>query len=105
MHAILQGLLKKRGIDGADQLSTEEKETFNAWDKTLSEGEMTVEKIQELCKQNIVQIETQFKDLDSSKEKLERLVLLHSVYSTIKDLIESPIQEREQLIRYLTDMA
>lgn len=96
-------VLEKRGLKPED-LSQEEKETIEQWDKTLSAGEVTIDTIRTFCNQNIAYIETQFKDLDNSREKIERLALLHSVYSSLRNIIDSPKSEKESLENYLTSL-
>lgn len=101
--SILSKLLEKRGLK-PEELSTEEKETIKQWQLTLSQGAITVSSIELFCNNNITNIENQFKNLDNSKEKLERLVLLHNVYSSLVKIINSPKIEKEALEKYLTTL-
>ena len=111
MHALLSKLLSKRGVD-KESLDTKplfqgapsEKEQFFQWEKILSGGDLTVDKIRDFCKDQIKAIEGQWKDLNNSKEKNERLILMHTVYSTIIKSIESPQAERESLEKYLINL-
>ena len=103
MHTLLLRLLQKRGIT-KDDLDKEEKQTFDNWERILSEGEISVEKIGEFCKMQIRMIETQWKNLDNKDEKNKRLMMLHIVYSSLLQLIEAPQTERENLEKYLTDL-
>ncbi len=100
---ILSKLLEKKGLKPED-LTSEEKGTIEQWKKTLSEGEITIDTILMFCNNNISYIENQFKDLNNTKEKLERLVLLYSVYSSLRNIINSPKTERESLENYLTTL-
>lgn len=102
--SILTRLLKKRGVNNTDELTKEERVDFDNWKKILSKEDIKLSDVEEFCTANINNIETQFKDLSNSKEKIERLVLLHSVYSSMKNLINSPRAEREQLENYLTNL-
>ena len=96
--------MEKNKIKEEKEFSVEEKETFDKWDKILSEGEISVEKIKEFCSNQLKIIETQWKNLDNDIKKNERLILLHTVYSILVNLIESPQTEKENLEKYLTEL-
>ena len=100
---LIAKLFQKRGITPED-LTPEEKETVQQWEKTLSDEEVTVESISLFCKNQLKNIEQQFKDTNISREKMERLVLLHSVYASLRDVISSPKIERASLESYLTSL-
>ena len=100
---IISKILQRRGIK-AEDLSKEEKVTVLNWQKILSGGEITLDKIKKFCEENINYIEAKFKDIYTSKEKLERLVLLHNVYSTLLRVITAPADEREALELYLSSL-
>ena len=104
MQNILLRLLEKRNIKETKELSTEEKETFDKWEVILSEGEISVEKILKFCQGQIKLIETQWKNLDNNTDKNERLILLHTVYSTLVNLIQAPQTEKDNLEKYLTEL-
>ena len=104
MLAILERLLKKRGIKDVSVLSNDEKADFDRWNKVLSEGEISVEKIKTFCQQQIKLIESQWKNLDNSERKNERLIVMHVVYSAILEAIEAPKIERENLEKYLVGL-
>ncbi|OGT23552.1 MAG: hypothetical protein A2W47_04565 [Gammaproteobacteria bacterium RIFCSPHIGHO2_12_38_15] len=109
MHNLLLRLLEKRGVKKEELKSDEnpllnEKLKFEEWDKVLSEGEVSVDKIKEFCKNQIKIIEVQWKNLDNDTKKNERLIILHTVYSTLINLIESPQTEKENLEKYLTEL-
>lgn len=104
MHLLLDKILKKRGVDDTAKLSEEEKETFDRWQKILSEGEVTLETVKNFCETQLGVIEGKFKELDRDKDKTERLVLLHSVYKSLLSIISSPRVERENLEKYLNSL-
>lgn len=104
MHALIERLLRKKGIESVETLSTEERQTFDQWQRVLSDGEITVEKIAEFCVMQLRVAEAQFKNLDNSAEKTSRLVILHSIYRAIHELISNPMAEKENLERYLTGL-
>lgn len=101
--SILTKFFEKRGVKPED-LTPEEKETVEGWKKILSEEDVTLDTILVYCTNSISVIENQFKDLENSKEKIERLVLLHTVYSSLKKIITSPKSEKENLEKYLTSL-
>jgi len=104
MIDILTRILNKKGIKDASELDTEEQETFNQWRKTLSEEPVTVDTIKEFCDYQLTLINQQFKDLDRTPEKTDRLVLLYNVYSSLKGVIDNPQVAKESLVKYLTGM-
>ena len=99
MHQLLSKLLGKKGIKSTDQLTPEEAETFDRWNRILSEGEITVGKISEFCQQEINKIESRWdENADAS------LIPYHVVYRTIIKVIQSPKAERETLEKYLSNL-
>ena len=104
MHPALEKLLKKRGINELKELSVEEKGDFDRWQRVLSEGDVTVERIAEFCRHQIKQIESKWRDLKNTKDENDRLVLIHTVYSVLLDAITAPKAEREGLEKYLNQL-
>lgn len=102
--SILDKVLEKKGIKDVTKLSKEEAEDFDRWERILSEGEMTLDKVAEFCDSQVTIIERQWANLDNSNAKNERLILLHTVYSKIKGVITSPQAEKEQLEKYLQQL-
>ena len=103
MHTLLQKLLEKRGV-GVKELQGEEKQTFDTWNATLTGEAVTVEKIGEFCKRQLLAIEEKWDNVDNSSQKNERLVFQHTMYSKMLRLITSEERERERLEKYLTDL-
>lgn len=104
MSNILSKILGKRGIKDVSELAPEERGTFDEWKKILETENMGPEALLEFCTGQLGIIEAQFGDVNNSDEKVRRLVLLHSVYASIRNLINSPKAEREALITYLTGL-
>ena len=104
MHIILQKLLRKRGIEDKQTLSVEEKVDYERWERILSGGDITVEKIATFCKAQISLIEMQWKDMGNDTKKNERLIIAHTIYSTILKVITSPEVERVTLEEYLNKL-
>lgn len=104
MHKILENLLKKKGIENIENLRGDEKDTFDKWNRILSEGEMTLEKIVSFCDAQLNLIDDKFKNLDNTSDKNDRLIIYRTVYKTIKDAIVRPQAERENLEKYLSSL-
>ena len=104
MHILLSKLLQKRGIE-KDDLSTEEKEWFDEKQRILSQpDEISVEDFKKFCQTQIGVIEDQWRNLDNAALKNERLVIFHTVYSTILKVANGSKQERELLEDHLTQL-
>lgn len=102
-HWLIEKLLRKRGIESTDKLAEHEKPTFDGWQRILSEGTITVDKIQEFCRAQLSLIHGKFKE-DNSNEKNNKLIAMHNVYKSILDVIDKPKIEKEQLEKYLHDL-
>ena len=103
MHPLLSKLLTKRNV-GLEKLSPEEKSDFDRWEKILSGGEITVKKIEEFCRNQLVSIGHHMRSVDNSNQKNERLICLHNVYSAIIGLLSGPEAEKGALEAYLNDL-
>ena len=104
MHQILTRLLNQKGIKNVTELSSDEKTDFDRWESILSDGEMTVEKIVVFCKNQLNIVENQWKNLDASTLKNERLIIAHTIYRALLDAIEGPKTNREFLESYLNQL-
>lgn len=100
---ILDKFLHKRGIKSVIELEPEERETFKHWEGVLSKGEVTVDSIKQFCENQLKAIELKWRDLDNVKEKNERLIILHTIYSTLLQVITAPAIEKENLEKYLEE--
>lgn len=92
------------GVESVDKLTTEEKVDFDRWHKILSDGEVTVEKIQRFCVSQKHLIETDWANLNNSKEKNERLIIAHTIYTKLLGVIEQPQSEKEALEKHLNSL-
>jgi hypothetical protein len=97
MNPKLQKLLEKRQIQGLEDLKGSEKQDFDRWERVLSEGEITVEKIKLFCESQIRVIEANWKQFTHTDQQ----VIAHTIYKAILECITSPVAEKEQLERYL----
>ena len=105
MHLLLSKLLQKRGIKDIEELSKEEKEWFDVKERILSQpDEITIKDFEKFCKLQLSAVEEQWKNLDNSSQKNERLILLHNVYSSIIKAITASKLERGILEDYLEQL-
>jgi hypothetical protein len=104
MNALLEKLLKKRGIESVKDMRTDEQEVFDKWERILGEGEITVERLQDFCRQQIKIIEGQYSEPDNSDKKDAYFKACLNVYSTLLRAIESPKAERQALEKYLQQL-
>lgn len=102
MNSLIAKLFEKRGIQELTELSVEEKKDLDRWQKTLSEGEITVEKIERFCRQQIKVIENEWKT--ATQARIDHLVQRHIVYTAILGIITEPAAEKENLERYLSQL-
>ncbi len=101
--SILDKFLFKKGIKSVKELEPEERETFEHWQGILSKGDVTVDSIKQFCENQVKAIELKWRDLDNSPGKNERLIILHTIYSTLLAVITAPAIEKENLERYLEE--
>lgn len=104
MRNILSKILGKRGINNVNELSPEEKQTFDNWEKILSKEELSIEDIKQFCKTQIGLIEGKWSDLNIEQGKKSELIPYHTVYRTILQAIDSPKVVREALERQLNEL-
>ena len=103
MHNLLSKLLDKRKVK-IDDLSKEEKLDFDRWERILSSGEITLDKIKLFATGQIGTIEANWKNLDNTKEKNEKLITMHCVYKALLESMTANETERETLEKYLIDL-
>ena len=99
MRGILAKLLTKRGINNIDDLSHEEKQTFENYERVLSKEQLTVEDITKFLETQVSIIEARWRDY--ATENKATLIPYHTVYKTLLEAIKSPQKERENLEAYL----
>ena len=105
MHILLSRLLEKRKIKNIEELSTEERTWIEEKQRILSQpDEITLESFSTFCQSQIDSIASQWKNLDNSTQKNERLITLYTVYSTLLKVVTSNKQERELLEDHLQQL-
>lgn len=102
MIGILSKLLQKRGIKSIEELSGEEKVTFESYEKTLSEGEITIDGLKKFLTNQIEIIEGKWRDYESKNK--ENLIPYHTTYKAILQAIDAPQEKRRNLENYLNSL-
>lgn len=100
----LSRLLEKVGIANINDLSSEEKATYENYEKVLSKEELTLEDVKEFCRVQVGKIEEKWRDLNIESFKKEDLIPYHTVWKSILLAIESPKVVRESLEKQLTEL-
>mgnify|MGYP001619542822 FL=1 len=97
--SILTDIFAKRGIKDVTDLDKEEREVFENYEKILSKDELTLEDIKHFLEDQIRVIENKWRDY-GTKNKAS-LIPYHTIYCVLRDVINSPQVEREQLEKHL----
>lgn len=100
---LLTKLLQKRGIQKEDQLSPEEKKTFDNYRFVLTD-EVTVERIKEFCQLQLELLQDTFGDSNNNPTRDANLKALIHVYRTMLKMIQAPDKQREVLELQLNRM-
>lgn len=96
MHHLLSQLLEKWNISNVEQLTPEEKQTFDQWRSILND-EVTVDTIAEFCTRQQKLIESKWKEMYRDRAHDSYLTDIHAVYGNIRHLIEADKGQRAQL--------
>lgn len=101
MNSLLAKLLRKRGIETVEELSHEERATFDKYEKVLNKRELTVADLRQFIQARIDHIEMKWKDMNIDAGKKAELVPYFTVYKTLLQAIDAPMSEREALEQVL----
>ena len=110
MHPLIEKILKKRNIADVNELSTDEKTTFDKWQKTLTEKEVTVDSLQKFIEEQKVLLwqkldeENMKSDKDRSDRKCLYLRARINNYESLLGIIKTPQVEKESLENYLKQL-
>lgn len=104
MQNPLARFLQKRGISSPNELSPEEKQTFESWQLVLNKEKLTTEDIEQFCKGQLSVIEGKWSDLNLEQSKKAELIPYHTVYRTLLSAITSPLVAREALEKNLIQL-
>ncbi len=98
--SILDKFLSKRGVKSIDDLTPEEKATFERHATILKAKTITIADFKTFCQGQITLIEGKFAGPPSPHDVYLKACL--HIYMTILQMIDAPRIERENLERYLT---
>lgn len=98
--SILDKWLNKKGIISPNELTEDEKKTYDNYKAVLSGENISVDKIKEFCHNQVKLIETKFANNPRTDDDIYLKACLH-VYLNIIKCIEVPQVERERVEKYL----
>ena len=101
MKGLLQKLLKKKGIEKVEDLSSDERTIFDNYERILSKEKLEIEDIKKFLETQLVIIENKWKDYNLENSKKAELISYHTVYKTLLQTIDAPLVERKSLEDYL----
>lgn len=101
--SLLPKWLAKRGIKDPEDLTPEERVTYDRYRLILSGELVTVDKIKEFCRHQINVIEEKFASSLQSGDDARLKACLH-VYLNLLKAIEAPEKERESLELHLNQI-
>jgi hypothetical protein len=104
MHPLLAKWLQKLKVNNISELDVNEKQTYDNYNMILSGGEITVDKILELCKAQKKIIENNYSNPDNSVDKDKVLKAGLGIYNTLIRLIEAPQSEKVALEQELNKL-
>jgi len=99
--SLLTKLLEKRNIKSLEELTKEERATFDGYQQILSKKELTVADIKQFLEGQLSIIETRWKDFNIDQAKKAELIPYFTVYKVILQAIDSPQAERAALEQLL----
>lgn len=102
MHPIISRLLRKRGINDVNELDSDEKKTFEAWQEVLQKEELSVEDIKNFCRMQVEIIETKWSDYNSSNKS--EMIPYHTIWTMLLKAIEGPKQAKVALEKNLEQL-
>lgn len=100
--SILDKLLSQKGIKNIEELSPEERATFDKYKLTLTGKTVTIKDLEDFCRSQIRIIEGRFAGPETKYDPYLKASL--HVYLTLIQAIEAPKVERANLERYLISM-
>lgn len=99
---ILTKLFQRRGIKDVNELTPEERSTFENYRAILEKKEVTIEDVKYFLKAQVVLIEKKWADLSLKAEHKGELIPYHTAYKLLLEFIETSVEgRREALIKTL----
>jgi len=102
MHPLILKLLKKRNLN-LDELDEVERETYDGWQRTLSE-DLTLDTLKDFCIDQKDTIEKEIVKPDNSDRKNNNLIATLGVYMSIIGIMENTGSDRIALIKHLESL-
>jgi hypothetical protein len=94
---MFQELLEKLGIKSVDELTEEERKTYQAWSQVLNKPETTIDDLKTFLPKEIERLEVELEKYDNSdKRELYFKSCLRNL-KLIANIITTPEKERAQL--------
>lgn len=101
MHSLIRKLLQKRGIKSVEELSMDERATFDNYTRILNKRELSMDDLKQFVQARIDQIEQKWKDMNIDATRKGELIPYHTVYKTLLQAMNAPQAEREALEQVL----
>jgi thiaminase len=101
--SLLSKWLTKVGVSSSEELSIEEKATYERFRKILSGETLSVSQIKEFCETQVRLIEEKIASGPTKDSQMYLAPCLH-VYLNIIKAIEAPEKEREAVERHITSL-
>jgi hypothetical protein len=99
---LLGAWMRKKGIEKEEDLSAEERSTYDGYRRILTGETVTIETLKTFMHSQVSAIESKFGEKDSTHDTYYKACL--HIYLTLLRTIEAPEQQREALERHLTQL-
>jgi hypothetical protein len=98
---MLQELLEKLGIKSFDELSAEERTTYQEWGRILSSPEVTLDDIRKLVTSEGHRAHEEMKKFDNSEKRQTFYQALSHFNDTLTLFLDTPSAQRDSLRAHL----
>ena len=104
MFPRLKEYLEKRGVKEIQELSEDEKATFDKWNKILNTKEIEIKDLEQLLSELREKAIVEIADPDNSPKKDAKEKAMITICDSLLSLIKSPKEEKEQLEKHLDSL-
>ena len=104
MQNILNKLMQKRKIEKMEDMSEDEKATFNKWNEILSTKEITIDNLQAFLEELKNKAIKDVAEEDNTIKKDAKCKASITICEALLGLITTPKVERENLEKYLNTL-
>ena len=94
---ILEKYLQWAGVSKPEELTPEEKVTFDNWKLVMNKDELTMDDLKKFMQGQVEAIENRWKDLLVDKESKADLIPYHTIYRILLSVVDAPKAMRESL--------